>query len=163
MALLMAEIQKVCPISLRYCKTFDQSWCDTMTKADGTPLSKERPYFLKTLATLFNSPNGLRNTGAGPENTLLINDSSYKNVRNNRWNAVHRTPFIRSYPQRLLGYLERELMPWLRHLKDSSQTVPDFCRKNPGFGTARLQEGDAMFTAMAHATISEKMVLRARV
>jgi hypothetical protein len=69
---------------------------------------------------------------------------------------------IASHLERSLGYLERELMPWLRRMKDSGQTVLDLCRNNPGFGSARLQEGDEVFAAMAYASISEKMVLRAQ-
>jgi hypothetical protein len=129
---------------------------------DGTPLSTPQPYFLKTLTTVLTNPDGLRDTSARPENTLLVDDSPYKNVRNNIWNAVHPTMFIGSHPERSLGYLEYELMPWLKRMKDSGQTVPDHCRNNPRFGSARLQEGNAAFAAMAYATISEKMVLRAR-
>jgi hypothetical protein len=58
------------------------------------------------------------------------------------WNAVHPTTFIGAHPQWSLGYLERELMPWLRRMKESGQTVPDYCRNNPGFGSPRLHEGD---------------------
>ena len=133
-----------------------------MTNAGRTPLSKEKRYFLKTLAIVFNSFDNLRDTGAHPENTLLVDDSPCKNVRNNKWNTVHSTPFIGSHLEHLLGYLERELMPWLRRLKDSGQTVPNFCRNNPGFGTARLQEGDATFEAMACVKVLKKMVLRAQ-
>jgi hypothetical protein len=129
--------------------------CDIVTNADGTPVSTPRPYFLKTLATVLTNPNGLRDIGARPENTLIVDDSPHKNVRNNMWNAMHPTTFIGSHPQRSLGYLERELMPWLRRMKESSQTVPNYCRNN-------LQEGDAAFAAMAYAIVSEKMVLRAR-
>ena len=160
---LLAEIQKHCKVSLEFCMTFDQSWCDTVTKEDGSSLGGEKPYFLKTLATIFRSAEGLRDTGARPENTLLVDDSPYKNVRNNRWNAVHPEPFIGAHPQRSVGYLQRELMPWLRRLKESGQTVPEYCRNNPGFGNLRLQEGDAMYTAMAHSKVSEKMVHRGRV
>jgi hypothetical protein len=53
-------------------------------------------------------------------------------------------------------------MPWLRRMKESGQTDPDYYINNPGFGSARLQEGDAGFAAMAYAIMLEKMVLRAR-
>jgi hypothetical protein len=135
---LLAVIQKQCLVSLEYCKLFDQSWCDIVTNVDGTPLSTPCPYYLKTLATVFTNPDSLRDIGARPENTLLVDDSPYKNVRNNMWNAVHPTVFIGSHPERSVGYLEREFMPWLRHMKDSGQTVPDYCRNNPGFGSACL-------------------------
>jgi hypothetical protein len=75
---------------------------------------------------------------------------------------VHPTTFIGFHPQRSLGYLEHELMPWLRRMKESGQTDPDYYINNPGFGSARLQEGDAGFAAMAYAIMLEKMVLRAR-
>jgi NLI interacting factor-like phosphatase len=163
MDVLLAEIQKHCEVSLEFCKKFDQYWCDTVTKADGSALGGDKPYFLKTLATIFNSPDGLRDTSACAENTLLVDDSPYKNVRNNMWNAVHPEPFIGAHPERYPGYLLRELMPWLRRLKESGQTVPEYCRNNPRFGHARLQEGDAMYTAMAHSKVSGKMVHRGRV
>ena len=82
--MLLAAIQKECPVFLEYCKAFDQSWCDTVTKADGTLLSTPKPYFLKMLAIVFSSSNGLRDTGACPENTLLVDDSPNKNIKNNR-------------------------------------------------------------------------------
>jgi hypothetical protein len=160
---LLAEIQKKCPVSLEYCKKFDQSWCDTVTNPEGSSLPRDRSYYLKTLATIFSSPDGLRDTGAGAESTLLVDDTPYKNVRNNRWNAVHPTAFIGAFPQRSFGYLEHQLMPWLRRLKESGQTVPEFCRNNAGFGTHRLQEGDALYTAMANAKVSERMVHGGRV
>jgi hypothetical protein len=72
---------------------------------------------------------------------------------------VHPIAFIASHPDCSMGYLDRELGPWLRHLKESSQMVSDLYRNNPGFGNARLQEGDAKFTSMSHTTCSEKMVL----
>jgi hypothetical protein len=125
-------------------------------------VSTPRLYFLKTLATVLTNPDGLRDIGARLENTLLVDDSPHKNVRNNMWNAMRPTAFIGSHPQRSLGYLKRELMPWLRRMKESSQTVPDYYRNNPGFGSARLQEGDAAFAAMAYAIMSDKMVLHAR-
>jgi hypothetical protein len=90
-----------------------------VTNADGSPLMASQPYFLKTLAALFNNPEGLQDMGAHPENTLLVNDSSYKNIKNNMWNAVHPTIFIASHPDRSKEYLDHELRPWLRHLKDS--------------------------------------------
>jgi hypothetical protein len=51
-------------------------------------------------------------------------------------------------------------MPWLRRMKESGQTVPDYCRNNPGFGSARLQEGDAAFAAMAYAGLSVRPSVR---
>jgi hypothetical protein len=95
---LLVVLQKHCPVTLEYCKLFDQSWCDIVTNANGTPVSTPRPYFLKTLATVLTNPDGLRDTGARPENTLIVDDSPHKNVRNNMWNVVHSTTFIGSHP-----------------------------------------------------------------
>ena len=107
---LLVAIQKEYLVSLKYCKLFDQSWCDIVTNGDETPLATARSYFLKTLATILSSPNGLRDTSARPENTLLVDDFPHKNIRDNRWNVVYPTAFIASHPKHLLGYLERELM-----------------------------------------------------
>jgi hypothetical protein len=156
---LLAVLQKHCPVFLKYYKLFDKSYCDIVTNANGTPVLTPGPYFMKTLATMLTNPDGLRDTSAHPENTLIVDDSPHKNVRNNMWNVVHPTAFIGSHSQRSLEYLEHELMPWLRRMKESGQTVPDYCRNNLRFRSARLQEGDAAFTAMAYAIMSEKMVL----
>jgi hypothetical protein len=96
-------------------------------------MTTPRPYFLKKFATVLTNPDGLRDTGAHPENTLVVDDSPHKNVRNNIWNAVHPTVFIGSHPLRSLRYLECELMPWLRRMKESGQTTQDLdprtCRR----------------------------------
>jgi hypothetical protein len=135
---LLAVLQKHCLVSFEYCKLFDQSWCDIVANADRIPVSTPRSYFLKTLATVFTNPDGLRDTSARPENTLLVDDSPHKNIRNNMWNIMHPIAFIGSHPQRSLGYLEHELMPWLRRMKESGQMVPDYCRNNPELRSARL-------------------------
>jgi hypothetical protein len=62
------------------CLRFAQNWCDVSTYTD--PDNDERPFFLKRLACLLGDSMGLAGQGATMENTLLLDDSSYKNVKN---------------------------------------------------------------------------------
>ena len=78
---------------LQRCRTFDQDWCDVVCDSDGDPVTEGPYFFVKPLDTLFEHPNGLKGTGATLENTLLNDDSPYKNVRNDMWNVVHPLPF----------------------------------------------------------------------
>ena len=74
------------------CLRFAQNWCDISTYID---LDNEgRPFFLKCLAHLFGDSMGLAGRGATMENTLLVDYSSYKNVLNNPYNAVHPLTFM---------------------------------------------------------------------
>ena len=97
---------------------------------------------MKPLDTLFDHPEGLKGTGATVENTLLIDDSPYKNVRNDMWNAVHPSPFHSSTEPAGTAWFRHQMIPWLRGLKHSGQTVPRFCKANQGFGQRRLLPDD---------------------
>ena len=68
---------------------FDQDWCDLICDSNGAPVSEGTYFFIKTLDTLFHHPDGVKGSGTSADNTLLIDDSPYKNVRNNMWNVVH--------------------------------------------------------------------------
>ena len=82
-----------CTREVQRCRAFDLDWCNLICDTSGAPVS-EGPYFFgKTLDTLFQHPDGLKGSGATTDNTLLIDDSPYKNVRNNMWNAVHSLPY----------------------------------------------------------------------
>ena len=71
------------------CCSYDQEWCDLICDSSGAPVSEGPYFFVKTLDTLFQHPDGLKGSGTSADNTLLFDDSPYKNVRNNMWNAVH--------------------------------------------------------------------------
>lgn len=71
------------------CRMFNQDWCDRIVNLDGSPPLKGPYFFIKPLETLFRHPDGLKDTGASTDNTLLIDDSPYKNIKNNMWNALH--------------------------------------------------------------------------
>ena len=78
---------------LQRCRTFDEDWCDVVCDSDQAPVTEGPYFFVKSLDTLFEHLDGLKGTGATLENTLLIDDFPYKNVRNDMWNAVHPLPF----------------------------------------------------------------------
>ena len=78
------------------CCTFDQDWCDVVCNSNGDPVTEGSYFFVKPLDTLFDHPDGLKGKGASVENTLFIDDSPYKNVRNGMWSAVYPLPFTAS-------------------------------------------------------------------
>ena len=127
---------------LQRCHTFDQDWCDVVCDSDRVPVSEGPYFFVKPLDTLFDHPDGLKGTGATVENTLLIDDSPYKNVRNNMWNAVHPSSFHSSTKPAGTAWFRHQMIPWLRGLKHSSQSVPRFCEANQGFGQRCLLPDD---------------------
>jgi hypothetical protein len=71
---------------------FAQNWCDVSNYTD--PQKLERPFFFKCMACLLENSMGLASRGAIVENTLLVDDSPYKNVMNNPYNAIHPQSFI---------------------------------------------------------------------
>jgi hypothetical protein len=75
---------------------------------DETHFLNPRPYFLKNLATLFNSLIALWSIGARSKYTLFVNDLPYKNIKNNMWNIVYLLAFIASCPDLLMGYLDHK-------------------------------------------------------
>ena len=79
------------------------------------------------------------------ENTLLIDDSPYKNVTNDMWNAVHPSPFHSAIEPAGTAWFRHQLIPWLCGLKHSGQTIPRFCEANQGFGQRHLllDDGEA--------------------
>ena len=76
------------------------------------------------------------------ENTLLIDDSPYKNVRNGMWSVVHPLPFYSVNEPVGTAWIRHQLILWLRQLKHSGQSVPRFCEANQGFGQRRLLPDD---------------------
>ena len=103
----------------------------------------EGPYFfVKTLDTLFQHSNGLKGSGALPDNTLLIDNSPYKNIKNNMWNVVHPSPYHNL--NELVGtpWFRHQLIPWLLRLRHLGKTVPRFCKANQGFGQRQLLRDD---------------------
>ena len=89
--------RNVCTISLmkqvQRCRIFNQDWCDEICDSNRALVIENPYFFVKPLDTLFHHPDGLKGSGASLENTLLIDNSSYKNVRNNMWNVVHPLSF----------------------------------------------------------------------
>lgn len=127
-----------CMAAVRACRIFDQDWCDPIVTAKGTHVQKGPHFWVKPLDTLFGHADGLKGTGATPDNTLLIDDSPHKNVKNNMWNAIHPLPYNSSIEGSGSNFFRNELLPWLMRLKESGQTVPRFCEMNPSFGQSRL-------------------------
>ena len=78
-----------CTKQVQRCCVFDQDWCNIICDSNGALVSEGPYFFVKTLDTLFQHPDGLKGTSALPDNTLLIDDSPYKNVRNNML-CIHR-------------------------------------------------------------------------
>ena len=139
---MFQSLKRACTPSLskqlQRCRTFDQDWCDVVCDSDRVPVTEGPYFFVKSLDTLFDHPDGLKGTGATVANTLLIDDSPYKNVRNDMWNAIHPSPFHSSTKPAGTAWFRHQMIPWLRQLKHSSQTVPRFCKANQGFGQRRL-------------------------
>ena len=97
-------------------------------------LSLRDHILLLNLWTLFDHPDGLKGSGASLDNTLLIDDSHYKNVRNDIWNVVHPLPFYNVNEPTGMAWFRHQLIPWLHRLKHSSQSVPRFYEVNQRFG-----------------------------
>jgi hypothetical protein len=73
------------------CPRFAQNWCDVSTYRDLDNVDK--PFFLKRIARLLGDSMGLGGRGATVENTLLVDDTPYKNVLNDPYNAVRPVTF----------------------------------------------------------------------
>ena len=134
---IFQSLKRACTPSLskqlQRCRTFDQDWCDVVCDSNGDPVTEGPYFFVKPLDILFDHPDGLKSTGATMKNTLLIDDSAYKNVRNDMWNAVHPLPFHSVNEPAGTAWFRHQLIPWLRRLKHSGQSVPKFCEANQGF------------------------------
>ena len=143
---MFQSLKRACTPSLskqlQRCRTFDQDWCDVVCDSDGFPVTEGPYFFVKPLDTLFDHPDGLKGTGATVENKLLIDDSPYKNVRNNMWNAIHPLPFHSVNERARTAWFRHQLIPWLRGLKHFGLSVPRFCEANQGFGQRRLLPDD---------------------
>jgi hypothetical protein len=127
------------------CSRFAQNWCDVSTYT--VPNNKDRPFFLKRIARLLGDSMGLGGQGATAENTLLVDDTPYKNVLNDPYNAVHPLTFTHFTEKnsKKRPYLTYELWPFLKGLKESGLPVPVYCRQNSLFGSTRLFLGDEEF------------------
>ena len=143
---MIQSLKRACTPSLTQqllrCRTFDQDWCNLVCDSNGDPVTEGPYFFVKPMDTLFDHLDGLKGSGASVENTLLIDDSPYKNVRNGMWSAVHPLPFHSVNEPTGTAWFRHQLISWLRRLKHSSQTVPRFCEANQGFGQRRLLPND---------------------
>jgi hypothetical protein len=124
------------------CLKFAQNWCDVSTYTD--PDNEGRPFFLKRLARLLGDSIGLVSRGATAENTLLVDDSSYKNVLNDPYNAIHPVTFMYFTEKntKKKPYLIYQLWPFLKDLKDLGLPVLVYCREHSLFGSRQLFPGD---------------------
>jgi hypothetical protein len=124
------------------CLRFAQNWCDVSTYTD--PDNEGRPFFLKCLARLLGDSMGLAGRGATVENILLLDDSPYKNVLNDPYNAIHPLTFMyfTEKSTKKKPYLIHQLWPFLKGLKDSGLPVLVYCREHSLFGSRRLFPGD---------------------
>jgi hypothetical protein len=124
------------------CPRFAQNWCDVSTYTDLDNV--DRPFFLKRIARLLGDSMGLGGRGATAENTLLVDDTPYKNVLNDPYNVIHPVTFTyfteKSTKKR--PYLTYQLWPFLKGLKESGLPVPVYYRQHSLFGSKRLFPGD---------------------
>jgi hypothetical protein len=106
------------------CLRFAQNWCDVSTYTD--PDNEGRPFYLKRLARLLGNSMGLASWVATAENTLLVDDSPYKNVLNDPYNVVHPLTFtyFMEKSMKKKPYLTHQLWPFLKDLKDSGLPIP---------------------------------------
>jgi hypothetical protein len=129
------------------CLQFGQSTC--RVSAYRNKDSPAKPYFLKSLEYLFEQHLELVKRGGTVENTLLINDSPYKNALNNLFNAIH-PPTYTMYSDAKLKkgekpFLMRVLQPLLYKLYCSGQSVPEFMQAHQTFGERRVFPDDAWY------------------
>ena len=114
---MIQSLKRVCTPSLTQqllrCRTFDQDWCDVVCDSNGDPVTEGPYFFVKPLDTLFDHSDGLKGSGASVENTLLIDDSPFKNVRNGMWSAVHPLPFHSVNKPASMAWFRHQLIPWL--------------------------------------------------
>ena len=83
---------------------------------------------------------GLASWGAIVENTLLVDDSPYKNVMNNPYNAIHPQSFTYFFKKSTKNkpYLLLQLWPFLQGLKELGLSIPVYCREHSLFGSKWL-------------------------
>jgi hypothetical protein len=95
---------------------------------------------LKRIARLLGDSMGLGGRGATAENTLLVDDTPYKNVLNDPYNAIHPVTFTyfteKSTKKR--PYLTYQLWPFLKGLKESGLSIPVYYRQHNLFESRRL-------------------------
>jgi hypothetical protein len=105
------------------CPRFAQNWYDVSTYTNSDNV--ERPFFLKRIARLLGDSMGLGGRGATSENTLLVDDTPYKNVLNNLYNAVHPVTFtyFSEKTTKKRPYLTYQLWSFLKGLKESGLLV----------------------------------------
>jgi hypothetical protein len=124
------------------CLRFAQNWCDVSTYTN--PNNKDKPFFLKRISCLLGDSMSLGGRGATAENALLMDDTPYKNVLNDPYNAVHPLTFtyFMEKNSKKRPYLTYQLWPFLKGLKESGLSIPVYCRQNSLFGSRRLFPGD---------------------
>ena len=117
------------------CPRFAQNWCDVSTYTD--PNNVERLFFLKHITHLLGDSMGLGGRGATVENTLLVDDTSYKNVLNDPYNATHSVTFtyFSEKNTKKRPYFTYQLWPFLKDLKELGLLVPIYCRQHSLFGS----------------------------
>jgi hypothetical protein len=137
------------------CLRFAQNWCDMSTYTD--PNNEGRPFFLKHLAHLLGDSMGLASRGATVENTLLVDDSSYKNVLNDPYNVVHPLTFtyFMEKSTKKKPYLTHQLWPFLKGLKDSGLLVPVYYREHNLFASRRLFPGNEEYERFRTITLRD--------
>jgi hypothetical protein len=122
------------------------------------PNNEGRPFFLKHLAHLLGDSMGLASRGATVENTLLVDDSSYKNVLNDPYNVVHPLTFtyFMEKSTKKKPYLTHQLWPFLKGLKDSGLLVPVYYREHNLFASRRLFPGNEEYERFRTITLRDQ-------
>ena len=96
------------------------------------PEKKEKPFFLKDLATLVE-----RREIESTDYILLIDDSPLKNLLNNPYNAIHPKTWSGEADD---SFLNAFLRPWLDGLLSSNRAVPEYVKANPLRGCQTPEE-----------------------
>jgi hypothetical protein len=130
------------------CLRFAQNWYDVSNYID--PQNPKRLFFLKCMACLLRDLMGLASRGTTLENTLLVDDLPYKNIKNDPYNVVHPQTFMYFTEKNMKKpYLLQQLWPFFQGLKDSGLPVPMYCRQHRAFGNQRLFLGDEEYERFA--------------
>lgn len=138
-------------LSQEHCAT-----AGTMRTSDGRGI---KPKFLKELSVVWEKFGVQR--GYDATNTLLIDDSHYKVLRNPPNTAIHPAPFTVATRDFDIGLSASGcLRTYLEKLFQATGSVPDFVKANPFVDSGNLDEASAvaaMGAELAAMRVGEKM------
>jgi hypothetical protein len=87
-----------------------------------------------------------------------VDDTPYKNVLNDPYNAIHLVTFtyFTEKSTKKKPYLIHQLWPFLKGLKNSGLPVPMYCRQHNLFGSRRLFPGDEEYEHFRTIILSDQ-------